>query len=158
MEKEQGAGRLRFLGLLAWLFRSHAGAQIAEERAVDRDRRRRRRRVVTSGTRSAMLVPVAMALVLALPAAAQLHLKCSSWRRLSEDQKLQTIDRAIEDLISGSRGREYTSINRTQTRRCLESHRNRMVDDFDELCGEGMRADRGALNRTFRSYVWSCAR
>jgi hypothetical protein len=105
--------------------------------------------------RSAMLVCVAMVFVRALPAAAQVHLECSSWSRLSQDQKLQTIDRAIEDLISGSRGREYTSINRTQTRRCLESHRNQMVDDFDELC---VRGDRQALNRTFRSYVWSCVR
>ena len=105
-----------------------------------------------------MLGCVAMVLVLAFPAAAQVHLECSSWRRLSQDQKLQTIDRAIEGLISGSRGREYTSINRTQTGRCLESHRNRMVDDFDEICSRGTRADLEALNRTFRSYVWSCAR
>jgi len=113
---------------------------------------------VTSGTRSATSVCVALALALAFPAAAQVHLECSSWRRLSQDQKLQTIDRTIEDLISGSRGREYTSINRTETGRCLESHRNRMVDDFDELCSRGTRADLQALDRTFRSYVWSCAR
>jgi hypothetical protein len=99
-----------------------------------------------------------MVLVLALPAAAQVHLKCGSWRRLSQDQKLQAIDGTIADLISGSRGREYTSINRTETGRCLESHRNRMVDDFDELCSGGTRADLQALDRTFRSYVWSCAR
>jgi hypothetical protein len=110
---------------------------------------------VTSGTRGAMLVCVAM--MLAFPSAAQVPLECSSWRRLSEDQKLQTLDRTIEDLISGSRGREYTSINRNQTRRCLESHRSQMVDDFDELCSRGTRADLQALNRTFRSYVWSCA-
>jgi hypothetical protein len=110
---------------------------------------------VTSRTRSAMLVCVAM--VLAFPAAAQVHLECSSWRRLAEDQKLQMLDRSIDDLVSGSRGREYTSINRTQTRRCLENHRYNMIDDFDELCSQGTRADLGALNRTFRSYVWSCA-
>jgi hypothetical protein len=105
--------------------------------------------------RSAALVCAAT--VLAEPAAAQLHLECSSWRRLSQDQKLQTIDRTIEDLVSGSRGREYASINRTRTRRCLESHRHQMVDDFDDLCGRGMRADLRALNNTFRAYVWSCA-
>jgi hypothetical protein len=33
-----------------------------------------------------------------------------------------------------------------------------MIDDFDEVCGEGMGADLQALNRTFRSYVWSCVR
>jgi hypothetical protein len=123
------------------------------QRTVDRDPR-----LVTSGTRSAMLACVATVFVLAFPAAAQVDLKCSSWRRLSHDQKLQTIDRAIEDLISGSRGRQYTSINRTQTRRCLENNRNPMVDDFDELCSRGRGADLQALNRTFRSYVWSCAR
>jgi hypothetical protein len=113
---------------------------------------------VASGTRSATSVCVALALAFAFPAAAQVNLECSSWRRLSQDQKLQTIDRTIEDLISSSRGREYTSINRTETGRCLENHRNQMVDDFDELCSRGMRADSQALNKTFRSYVWSCAR
>jgi hypothetical protein len=112
---------------------------------------------VTSGTRSATSVCVALALMLAFPAAAQVHLECRSWTRLSQDQKLQTIDRAIGDLVSGSRGREYTSINRTQTRRCLESRRYQMIDDFDEICSRTTRADLQALNQTFRSYVWSCA-
>lgn len=152
MEKEQGVGRLRFLDPLARLFRSRARAQTAEKRALDRDRR-----LVTRGARSTMLVCVAMQLGLASPAAAAVQLQCSSWRRLSEDQKFATIDQAIDDLISGWRGREYTSINRTQTGRCLESHRGHMVDDFDELCSRGMRTGLGALNETFRSYVWSCA-
>lgn len=107
--------------------------------------------------RSATWVGVALAFAVALPAAAQLNLECSSWRRLSQEQKLQTIDRTIDDLISGSRGREYASINRTRTRRCLESYRLQMLDDFDELCSQGVRADLQALNKTFRSYVWSCA-
>jgi hypothetical protein len=113
---------------------------------------------MTSRRGSSMLVCVAIAFLLALPAAARVQLECSSWKRLSEDQKLQTIDRAIEDLISGSQGRGYTSINRTQTRRCLESCRNQMADDFDELCSRGMRTNLQALNNTFRSYVWSCVR
>ena len=152
MEKGQGVGRLRFLDLLARLIRSRVRAQTAEKRAADRDRR-----LVTGGGRSAMLVYVAMLLGLAFPAAAQVDLKCSSWRRLSVDEKFATIDRAIDDLVSGWRGREYTSINRTQTGRCLESHRGHMVDDFDELCSRGMQTGLGALNETFRSYVWSCA-
>jgi hypothetical protein len=100
---------------------------------------------------------VAVTLALALPAAAQAQLECPSWTRLSQDQKTQTIEGAIEELVSGSRGREYTSINRIQTRRCLESHRYRMIDDFDEICSRTTRADLQTLNRTFRSYVWSCA-
>jgi hypothetical protein len=153
MEKEQGIGSPRFLDPRARLFRSRGRAPSGEPRAADRDPR-----PVTSGKRRSMLVCAAIALLLAFPAAAQVHLECSSWRRLSEDQKLQAIDRAIEDLISGSRGREYTSINRTQTRRCLESYRNRMLDDFDELCSRGMRTELDALDNTFRSYVWSCVR
>jgi hypothetical protein len=102
-------------------------------------------------------VCVAVAFALPFTAAAQVHFECRSWTRLSQDQKLQTIERAIEDLVSGSRGREYTSINRTQTGRCLERHRYQMIDDFDEICSRGMGADLGALDKTFRSYVWSCA-
>jgi hypothetical protein len=153
MERKQGVGILCSLDPRARLFRSRARARSAEQRAADCDAR-----LVTSGKGSSMLVCVAIALLLAFPAAARVHLECGSWKRLSEDQKLQTIDRAIEDLISGSRGREYTSINRTQTRRCLESYRNQMADDFDELCSQGMRTNLQALNNTFRSYVWSCVR
>ena len=105
----------------------------------------------------AMLVCVALVLGLAPPAAAAVQLKCGSWSRLSADQKLATIDRAIEDLISGSRGREYTSVNRIQTGRCLENHRSQIVDDFNELCSRGMRTGLDSLNETFRFYVWSCA-
>jgi hypothetical protein len=55
--------------------------------------------------------------------AAQVQLECGSWTRLSQDQKLQTIEHAIADPVSGFLGREYTSINRTWTGRCLKSHR-----------------------------------
>jgi hypothetical protein len=133
MENEQGVRRVRLLGSVARPFRRHGRA------------------------RSAVALCAAMVPMLAVPAAAQVHLDCSSWKRMSEDRKLQTVERAIEDLVSSSRGREYTSINRTQTRRCLESRRDQMITDFDELCGRTGRADLQALNRTFRSYVWSCA-
>lgn len=158
MGTEQGCGCVRFVDPLARLFRSPARTQTAEQRAVGRGSRRRQRRLAIGAKRSATTLSVSIALVLALPAAAQVHVECNSWRRLSEDQKLQTIDRTIEDLVSGSRGREYTSINRTQTQRCLERHRNQMADDFDELCSQGTRAGRADLDRVFRSYVWSCAR
>lgn len=96
------------------------------------------------------------ALAFSGPAAA-LDFECRWWTKLSDDQKLETLDRTIEDVLSSSRGRAYRSINRTQTQRCLESNRNRMIDDFDDLCSQGMRASMNALNETFISYVWSCA-
>jgi hypothetical protein len=101
------------------------------------------------------LAPV-LALAFSFPAAA-LDFECRSWTRLSYDEKLETLDRTIEDVLSSSRGRAYRSINRTQTQRCLESNRDRMIDDFDDTCSRGMRASMNALNETFISYVWSCA-
>ena len=62
MEKDQGVGRLGFLDPPARLFRSRARAQTGEQRAVDRDPR-----LVKSGTRSAMLVCVAVAALARLP-------------------------------------------------------------------------------------------
>ncbi len=96
------------------------------------------------------------ALAFSSPAVA-LDFECRVWTRLSHDQKLETLDRTIEDVLSSSRGRAYHSINRTQTQRCLESNRDRMIDDFDDICSRGMRASMNALNETFISYVWSCA-
>jgi hypothetical protein len=106
---------------------------------------------------TARWIALASSILLASPAAA-VDFECSGWTRLSEDQKVQAIGRAIQDVVSSSKGRQYTSINRTQTRRCLERQVYPMLDDFDELCSRGMRADMQALNTTFRSYVWSCAR
>jgi hypothetical protein len=101
------------------------------------------------------LVPV-FGFAFPCPAAA-LDFECRWWTRLSYDEKLETLDRTIEDVLSSSRGRAYRSINRTQTERCLESNRDRMIDDFDDICSRGMRASMNALNETFVSYVWSCA-
>jgi hypothetical protein len=101
------------------------------------------------------LVPV-FGFAFSCPAAA-LDFECRGWTRLSYDEKLATLDRTIEDVLSSSRGRAYRSINRTRTQRCLESNRDRIIDDFDDTCSRGMRASMNALNETFISYVWSCA-
>jgi sensor histidine kinase regulating citrate/malate metabolism len=112
----------------------------------------------TAVARVAMLVRVVLACSFASPLeAAAFDLECRSWMRLSEARKLAVLDDSIEDVVSSSRGRSYRSINRTATRRCLEGNRNRMIDDFDDICSRDVRASMAALNETFISYVWSCA-
>ncbi len=97
--------------------------------------------------------------LLAYPADARsIDMRCSSWTKLTEDQKLQTIDGLIEDAISSSADRKFDSFTfkRARISRCLEHYRPQLVDDFDELCAQRMRADLQAMNRTFRTYTWSC--
>lgn len=105
----------------------------------------------------ALWIALACSVLLALPAYAQVRLGCGSWKNLHLDGKLQTLDRMIEDALSSSAARRYTSLNRTRTRRCLEDLRGGMVDDFDEACSRGMQADMQVLNRIFKNYIWSCA-
>jgi hypothetical protein len=106
-----------------------------------------------------LLVAFACLGLLAYPADARsTDMRCSSWTKLTEDQKLQTIDGLIEDAISSSADRKYDSFTfkRARISRCLERYRPQLVDDFDELCAQRMRADLQAMNRTFRTYTWSC--
>ena len=85
------------------------------------------------------------------------NLKCSTWNRLNDDQKLDAVDRMIDDAFRNASGRRYPYLNRTRIQRCLEPYRDQLVDDFEELCGRGQRADLEAMNRTLRTYTWSCA-
>jgi hypothetical protein len=111
----------------------------------------------TKRSTAALWIALLCAVLLASPAGAQARIRCGSWTRLAENQKLQTVDGLIEDVISSSAGREYVSFNRTLTKRCLEGYRYQIADDFDEVCSRGMREDMQVLNRTFKTYVWSCA-
>jgi hypothetical protein len=84
-------------------------------------------------------------------------LKCSAWNRLTDDQKLDAVDQLIGDAFRSASGRRYPYLNRTRVERCLEPYRWQLADDFEELCSRGQRADMQALNRTLRTYTWSCA-
>jgi len=106
-----------------------------------------------------LLVALACLGLLAYPADARsTDMRCSSWTKLTEDQKLQTIEGLIEDAISSSAGWKYDSFTfkRARISRCLERYRTQLVDDFDALCAQRTRADLQAMNRTFRTYTWSC--
>ena len=103
-------------------------------------------------------VALACSVLLAYPADARsTEMRCRSWTRLAGDQKLQTIDRSIEGAIRSSAARQYVSLNPTRIKRCLEPYRQQVVDDFNELCAQRMRADLQAMNRRFRTYTSSCA-
>lgn len=83
-------------------------------------------------------------------------LRCSAWNRLTDDQKLDVVDQLIADAFRSGPGQRYPYLNRTRIQRCLEPYRGQLVDDFEELCARGQRADLQAMNRTLRTYTWSC--
>ncbi|HVN40139.1 MAG TPA: hypothetical protein VMW19_18405 [Myxococcota bacterium] len=83
-------------------------------------------------------------------------LRCSTWNRLTDDQKFEAVDGLIGDAFRSAPSQRYPYLNRTRIQRCLEPYRAQLVDDFEELCARGQRADLQAMNRTLRNYTWSC--
>ncbi len=80
---------------------------------------------------------------------------CQSWRRMTDSQRWNRIYRMIDDAIAGQRGRQY-QVNRAAIARCLERHVESMYWDFDDTCADSSRAGGQAINRIFKSYIWSC--
>ena len=80
---------------------------------------------------------------------------CQLWRRMNEDRRWDRIYRMIDDAIAGQRGRQY-QVNRAAIARCLERHVESMYWDFDDVCADPSTARSQAINRIFKSYIWSC--
>jgi len=80
---------------------------------------------------------------------------CQSWRRMNENQRWDRVYRMIDDAISGQGGRNY-QLNRAAIGRCLERHVDSMYQDFDDVCTTSKSAPGEAIDRIFKSYIWSC--
>ena len=80
---------------------------------------------------------------------------CRDWGRLSPDQKPMTIDRMIQDAISGQAGRSY-QVNRNAIARCLQRYSRDIEIDFDDACSSNRTSGSQALNNIFKRYIWSC--
>jgi hypothetical protein len=100
----------------------------------------------------ATVLSVSVILTAASPALAT---SCQQWRRMGEDQRWDRVYRMIDDAIAGQRGRQYQA-NRAAIGRCLERQVESMYYDFDDTCAEAETAGSQAINRIFKSYIWSC--
>jgi hypothetical protein len=90
---------------------------------------------------------------LAKPASA---IGCREWLRLDDDQKMATIDGMIGDLLGSSgRVRQY-DVHRGAIGRCLSDNAVQLSYDIDDVCSDSRSADMQAIQRVFKSYVWSC--
>lgn len=102
----------------------------------------------------AALLLLAVALLLPVPAHA---IHCSEWTRLSYEQKIGVIYQMTEDAL-GSPQVQQSGVNRMKLARCLQDQAGILVDEFDYLCAQGQSVSMDALNRTFKTYAWSCVR
>jgi hypothetical protein len=100
-----------------------------------------------------VFVLASSAFLLAAPAQAT---SCRQWDRMDAGQKSATIDRMIQNTISGSGGRQY-QVNRGAIGRCLQQNAQSIEYDFDDACADSGSAGMQALNGIFKEYVWSCA-
>ena len=80
---------------------------------------------------------------------------CRQWARLGPDQRLATVDRMIENAVGGSGGRQY-QIDRGGIGRCLYWEAENIGYDFDRACSDASTAGMQALDKIFKSYIWSC--
>lgn len=94
-----------------------------------------------------------VAVVLALNSA--YAMSCDRWQRLDADEKARTVQRMIDDALSGNRGRKY-EVNREAIARCLRSRADEMAIAFDDVCANSRSAGMQAIRDVFDTYVWSC--
>jgi hypothetical protein len=80
---------------------------------------------------------------------------CRQWTRLGPDQRIATIDRMIENAVGGSGGRQY-QVDRYSIARCLGWEVENIGYDFDGACADASTAGMQALDKIFKSYIWSC--
>ncbi len=95
---------------------------------------------------------VALVLCGASPAHAT---SCSDWNRLYENQKVPTVYSMIDAAVAGSGGRSM-GVSRSAVARCLERRAEEISYAFDDTCGDARTAGMQAVNRVFKSYIWSC--
>ena len=93
-----------------------------------------------------------LSLGVARPAGA---ITCRQWTRLGPDQRIATIDRMIENAVGGSGGRQY-QVDRYSIGRCLAWEVENIAYDFDGACADASSAGMQALDKIFKSYIWSC--
>jgi len=82
---------------------------------------------------------------------------CREWNRLDAGQRAWTVDDMIQRAIDGSGGRSYR-VNRNAIARCLASQSRAIEYAFDDVCSDSRTAGIGALDGTFKHYIWSCVR
>jgi hypothetical protein len=102
---------------------------------------------------SVIVVFFSLVFLLAAPVHA---IKCGQWKRMDAGGKSASIDRMIQNSLSGSGGRSY-QIDRGALSRCLYGYAQSIEYDFDGACSDSRTADMQALNRIFKDYIWSCA-
>lgn len=104
------------------------------------------------------LCSMAGGLALGLVAAANLAsaIDCREWSRLDVPRKEAAIDAMIADMLQGQKVRQY-DVHRGALGRCLSERAYQMELDFDDVCSDSRTADKQAIQRIFKTYVWSCS-
>lgn len=83
-------------------------------------------------------------------------INCQRWSRLSDADKLATIEAMIDNAIASNKGRSY-EVSRAAIGRCMHRLARDIQFDFDDTCVDARTASSSALNSLFKSYIWSCA-
>lgn len=105
-------------------------------------------------TRIVRVATLALAfLASASPASA---IDCHEWLRLGDDQKMAAIDGMIGELVGSSGKVRQYDVHRGAIGRCLGQNAVQMSYEFDDVCSDSRSADMQAIQRVFKSYVWSC--
>jgi hypothetical protein len=94
--------------------------------------------------------------LVAAPASAS-TIGCRDWLRLGDDQKMAAIDGMVADLLGSSGKVRQYDVHRGALGRCLSENAVQMSYEFDDVCSDSRTADMQAIQRVFKSYVWSCS-
>jgi len=95
-----------------------------------------------------------LSLAMAGPAQA---LRCKEWVDLDAAGRTETLEAAIDEVLSSNRARKWTSINMGRIRECLMRRQRAIGIDFDDACARGKSVSMGVLDEILMGYVRTCA-
>lgn len=84
-------------------------------------------------------------------------IRCKDWKGLDTDQKKQTLKEISTELLNSPKAENWTSINITKIKRCLNDSITTIEEDFDEACSKGTKAAIGILDEILLDHARGCA-
>jgi hypothetical protein len=99
---------------------------------------------------------IMLLIALAMFAPSALALDCRDWTRLDAYEREDALADAIYDIVWSGRNSSF-NVNHNQIERCTLRRIREMSYEADDLCAQGLRVSKRAIDEMVMDYVRSCA-
>ena len=82
-------------------------------------------------------------------------LDCRDWDRAGGDEQIYMIEDQVAEILNSGAARSW-NLNPRQIERCVLRRVQRLANEVDDICGEGMRRGMRDADELIMRYVRSC--